>query len=166
VSISDRGQYIDIEKLTSNLVLYPTTDGIEEAKDQIAAWRGTVHALGVMLEDHMGQSWNWVPPEDIGAMTDAPIISDEGFINDDGRWEPLDADSRVWAHMDYMVENPIERWAKGLPVYFHASPMSASSKSPKPPKPPKSRTEYERLRDFFFPKRPGSHLMSLKSWRR
>jgi hypothetical protein len=28
------------------------------------------------------------------------------------------------------------------------------------------KTEYERMRDFFFPKKPGSNLMSLKSWRR
>jgi hypothetical protein len=31
---------------------------------------------------------------------------------------------------------------------------------------PRQKTEQERLIDFFFPKRPGSHLMSLKSWRR
>jgi hypothetical protein len=35
---------------------------------------------------------------------------------------------------------------------------------PPPSKPTK--TEQERLIDFFFPKRPGSHLMSLRSWKR
>jgi len=27
------------------------------------------------------------------------------------------------------------------------------------------KTEHERMRDFFFPKRRGTYLMSLKSWR-
>jgi len=31
--------------------------------------------------------------------------------------------------------------------------------------PPRQKTEHERMRDFFFPKRRGSYLMSLKSWR-
>jgi hypothetical protein len=163
------GPLIDIyEDVAGDLILYPTRSGEIEARDLQRQGTAIPYAIAEMLEYQLGNGWNFVSPEDIGAMTEAPIISNEGVISAGGVWEPYDSDSGVWAHTDYVVEDPIEEWARGRAVKFSKYTFVEAQSVMQSPA-PKPRTERERLRDFFFGK-PGSRksrgLTGLPSWRR
>jgi hypothetical protein len=58
----------------------------------------------------------------------------------------------------WMAQNPITNYEED-PSYHSRCDYGGSP----PPRPEKPRTEAERMRDFFFPKRAG--LMGLKSWK-
>lgn len=127
---SDR--YLIFRETTNALFLEPKSNGQQEARYLLANranfGHGSVDDLFDMLEGALGNGWSGVPPEDIGALTDATIISQDGFLGRstsargsvDGHWYPLpDLDAPVvYAHMNYMVEDPIETWAAGKAVRF------------------------------------------------
>ncbi len=114
--------YLKSKLSGGNLYISPTREGRREAAEMVAHIRrgGILMNLSDLLEPALGNGWDWVPPEDIVALTDAPIISEDGFINDSGDWEPHPAvrNPRVYAHMNYQIEDPIETWAKGGSVRF------------------------------------------------
>jgi hypothetical protein len=112
--------YLKFEKRGDNLYISATREGKAEARELMDNRRGIIQNLSDMLEPALGNGWNWIPPEDIGALTDAPIISEDGFIADNGTWEvhPDVKRPRVYAHMNYAVEDPIETWAAGGTVRF------------------------------------------------
>jgi hypothetical protein len=58
-------------------------------------------ALAPMLEN----GWEWITPEEIGALTDAPIISDEATRDDYGNLSEL---GRVFWYSSYMILDPVE----------------------------------------------------------
>jgi len=130
-SIMLRTPFLAFVRGEGGLYLMPTDEGIEEAKDMLDnPHRDPERDLSEMLEYAMGNGWSMVHPKDIGALTDAPIISEDGFIGDDGCWyaypeklriegEP-DTGTKAWvyAHMNYAVEDPIETWAEGKLVFF------------------------------------------------
>jgi hypothetical protein len=55
-----------------------------------------------LLEDHTSNGWDWVRPEEIGALTDAPIISDNVERDDHG---DITTVASVYAFMDYQVRS-------------------------------------------------------------
>ena len=89
-------------------------------ENEDARRRGIDSMQADMLESAMGNGWDYVNPEDVGALTEATIISQDGFIGNDGHWyaHPSVKKATVYAHMNYMVENPIETWAEGKTVFF------------------------------------------------
>ena len=95
--------------------------------------RGILSEQSDMLEYAMGNGWDHVPPEDIGALTDATIISADGFLGDDGKWYPHpDAKPcEVFAHMNYAVEDPIETWVDGKPVFFRGDVVTLTAEGRK-----------------------------------
>jgi hypothetical protein len=106
------------------LLIEPTPEGVVEAKEMLASRedrrRGILCDEASVFEYAMGNGWARVPPEDIGALTDATIISMDGFLANDGKWYPVPSvlDPAVFAHMDYQVEDPIETWARGETVKY------------------------------------------------
>ena len=52
----------------------------------------------------------FVPPENIGAMTDAPILTEYCDTSDDRNWAPY-PDAGLWWFPDYMVTCPWEQLA-------------------------------------------------------
>ncbi len=117
----DHGAFLTLTDTGDKLVVRATTAGRRRAREIIREKRlGTDQALGELLEDLMGNGWDWVRPEDIGALTEAPMISLDGFIADDGKWvaHPGAEKPVVYAHMNYMVDDPIEMFAEGKPVVF------------------------------------------------
>jgi len=104
-----------------------TPEGRVLAQDMLAE-RQTGRRRGILAEQAdffdvaMGNGWQYVPPEGIGALTDATIVSMDGFIGDDGKWYPHPdvEEPVVYAHMNYEVEDPIESWAEGKPVFWQA----------------------------------------------
>jgi len=59
-----------------------------------------------IIEHQLCNGWTWVQPEDIGALTEAPILSDDVVYNDDGIVEFID---NVWWYPNYMVESLTEK---------------------------------------------------------
>lgn len=115
--------YLIFKKVERALLISPTAEGRILALEELLDPQPTDSALAQFFEYWMGNGWWWVPPEDIGALTSAPIISEDGFLNDDGRWEPCNDGAIVYAHMNYAVEDPIQSWAEGRIVRFIASEL-------------------------------------------
>lgn len=123
-----RGRYLTFRETKNSLYLVPTREGRAKAKEMLEERRPTEAEEIDMFEDAFGNGWSLVRPEDIGALTDATIISEDGFIGADGKWYAYpDAEgARVFAHMDYAVEDPIETWAHGEPVRYVREPLELS----------------------------------------
>lgn len=123
-TFTKRGNYLTlIGTEGGNLTLKPTRAGIKKAKELIAAREyapsGTLMDEIWMLEEHVANSdWDWVKPEEVGALTDATMIGSEVERDDNGDFVNA---KRVYAHMNYAVEDPIETWAKGKDVFFQGS---------------------------------------------
>jgi hypothetical protein len=105
---SDHGYYVDLQKTGSgDLRIVLTENGranfetIEEERDS----HGINVALFALLEDHLCNGWEMVPPEDLGALTAAPILSDEIVRDEQGR---LVEAGRVYWYPDYAVRDEIE----------------------------------------------------------
>ena len=74
----EHGFYVDLQKNDDgNLEILLNENGrsnfdtIQEVRDA----QGINEALYALLEDHLYNGWEMVPPEDIGALTAAPILS-------------------------------------------------------------------------------------------
>ena len=84
----ERGFYVDLCKTRDgDLEIRLNRTGrrnFREIREQRDAF-GIKAALCALLEDHLAGSWEMVPPEDIGALTAAPILSDEIVRDDEGR---------------------------------------------------------------------------------
>lgn len=119
--------YISFVKKKNSLELVPNPDGIEEARSLLNDdHTSSDDKLLQMIEFQIGNGWSWLSPSDIGAMTSAPIISDEVFQNDHG---DIVLVGRVYWHSNYAVEDPIARFAEGKSVTFQAEGKPISKKT-------------------------------------
>jgi hypothetical protein len=114
----EHGFYVNLQKTEGgDLEITLTQNGqshfamIQEEKDA----HGIHAALCALLEDHLGSGWEMVPPEDLGALTAAPILSNEIVRDDQG--EVIEA-GRVYWFPDYMVRDEIEELRTELTVLF------------------------------------------------
>ena len=114
----DHGFYVDLEKTTDgNLRIVLTENGkaefgvIVEERDKF----GIHAALCTLLEDHLCTGWEMVPPEDIGALTAAPILSDDILRNEEGSVVEV---GRVYWYPDYAVRDEIEEIRRDLVLVF------------------------------------------------
>ena len=115
---SDHGFYVDLEKTTDgNLRIVLTENGkvefgtIVEERDRF----GIHAALCTLLEDHLCTGWEMVPPEDIGALTAAPILSDDVLRDEEGIAVEV---GRVYWYPDYAVRDEIEEIRRDLVLIF------------------------------------------------
>ena len=116
------GFYVDLAKTDDgDLAIVLTRDGREEFEriEEMRSEHGVNTALETLLEDHLGNGWELVPPEDIGALTSAPILSDEIERDDDGEITEV---GRVYWYPDYQVRDEIEVLRERLVVVFHGVP--------------------------------------------
>ena len=114
----DHGFYVDLQKNDdSNLEILLNENGrsnfdtIQKVRDA----QGINEALYALLEDHLCNGWEMVPPEDIGALTAAPILSDEIVRDDNGR--VVEAGHVYW-YPDYAVLDEIEELRDKLRLLF------------------------------------------------
>jgi hypothetical protein len=112
------GFYVDLEKAgDGNLHIHLNRNGrryfgeIEDQRDTF----GINAALCALLEDHLCNGWEMVPPEDIGALTAAPILSDEISRDDDGR---LTAAGRAYWYPEYQIRDEIDEIRTHLVLVF------------------------------------------------
>jgi hypothetical protein len=71
--------------------------------------------LGDVIEHQLCNGWERVAPEEIGALTDAPIITDDCQRDGDGK---LTECGPVYAYMDYQVSDPVAVLAERGFVYL------------------------------------------------
>jgi hypothetical protein len=112
-----KGRYINLRQQGYNLRLVPTKEGRREARHLMNRGVGSDRALIELLEDHLGNGWDILAPEEIGALTEAPIVaeSDEIFRND--RNEVVLA-GKIYYFDKYAILDEIEEFAKGKSVMF------------------------------------------------
>lgn len=75
-------------------------------------------ALCALLEDHLCNGWEMVPPEDIGALTADPILSDDVLRDEEGRLVEV---GRVYWYPDYAVRDEIEELRRDLVLVFQGA---------------------------------------------
>ena len=104
---AERGRYVDLEERGGNLEIVLTDNGRQEIDElQKLPEEGAMSAL---LEDHLGSGWEWLAPEEIGALTSAMILTREAERDDQGRLERV---GRVYWDPDYQVRSTVEELAK------------------------------------------------------
>ena len=80
--------------------------------------------LAELCETVTGNSaWEWVSPEDIGALTSAPILSDEVEQNDRGETVKV---GRVFWFPDYAIRCPVEDLLERGFVEFPGGPENGA----------------------------------------
>jgi hypothetical protein len=97
-----------------DLELTASPDLLLEDLDRLRSLN-TMAALGEMLETYLCNGWDWINPEDIYALTDAPIIGHDVVINDDGSLVSFRA---AWYHHRYQTENAVEMLISGETVVW------------------------------------------------
>lgn len=112
------GFYVDLEKAgDGNLHILLNRNGrrhfatIREERDAF----GIHAAVCSLLEDHLSNGWGMVPPEDIAALTAAPVISDEIVRDEAGQ---VTEAGRVYWYPDYQVRDEIEELRAHLKLVF------------------------------------------------
>ncbi len=78
---------------------------VSDAMKDIAGW----------IECELGNGWDWLRPEEIGALTEAPILSDDVERDDNG---DLTYVGRVYWYPQYEVSDPLEKLLRDGSVIF------------------------------------------------
>lgn len=120
--LSDSGYYVDLEKTQDGhlrIVLNPS--GQEQFADiELEHKRhGILAALYRLLDDHLGNGWEFIAPEDIGALTAAPILSEDVTRDDQGN---LVSVGRVYWFPEYAITDEIEELRHRATVTFQGVP--------------------------------------------
>jgi hypothetical protein len=114
----EHGFYVDLRKTAGgNLEILLNRNGrrhFSEIREQRDAF-GINAALYALLEDHLCCGWEMIPPEDIGALTSAPILSDEIGRDDHGN---VTNAGRVYWYPDYQVIDEIDEIREELVLVF------------------------------------------------
>lgn len=115
----DKGYYCNFAlDNADNLIITPTKQARKDKKALLNPDRGSNDRLWDLLEDFLCSGWDWIRPEQIGALTDAPIISNDAQYNDDG---DLISINNVWAYVDYMLYDPVEKlFEDGRVIFMNA----------------------------------------------
>jgi hypothetical protein len=92
----------------------------EDDREDIASWSEGDHWERMFEEcGAIGNGWTMIAPEWIGALTDAPIVSDDCDLGDDAKLTRI---GRVWWFPNYMIEDPIVTLVTSGRVVFRAAP--------------------------------------------
>jgi len=107
------GAYVVLEETPEgNLKMTLTDDGRREAEE--IRTMPEEDALADLLEDHFGAGWEWVAPEEIGALTSAMILTNDATRDDSGK---LTGIGRVYWDPQYQVRSTVEDLLDGEVVW-------------------------------------------------
>ncbi len=98
-------RYTDLREGPSALYITLTLEGREEQPK----------TLEDALEYHLCNGWSMIQPEEIGALTDAPIIGIDVQRDDQGKLIHV---GRAFWFPNYMVEDPLKTLLKKGTVVF------------------------------------------------
>jgi hypothetical protein len=114
--------YIEIVKNPNGITLKLTPAGREELQSRMGPGGGWVKCLrsilADLLEDHLANGWEFIEPAEIGALTSAPILSDEVERDDEGKLVWL---GNVYWFPDYAVRCELEEMLENGEVFFPAA---------------------------------------------
>ena len=119
--------YVEIVKSIEGITLKLTPLGRAELKDlRIDGgmnWAKSHDSiLADMLEDHLCNGWEFIQPEEIGALTAAPILSDSVTRDDSGNLLKVD---QVYWFPDYAVRSELDELYENGEVFFPAAEETA-----------------------------------------
>lgn len=78
---------------------------LDEQRDDQGWRRGTLYILLDLIEFQLCNGWHEIKPEDVGALTSAPILSDIADFDDEGNLRNVDT---LYWFPDYAVKCEIE----------------------------------------------------------
>ena len=119
----EQGNYIDIYITDEgDLFTIATKEAIKEFGEngnELREKYNEMDSLYELFEDIICNSnWNFIAPEQIGALTDAPIIASGVYYDDNGDIEDLLED--IYWHGNYQVESTIKKIFNGGLVWQKA----------------------------------------------
>jgi hypothetical protein len=115
---TEHGQYVDLKRTDDgNLEIVLSEEGRRDFAEieQIREDLGSDAALAELLEDHLGNGWEILLPEEIGALTSAPILSHEVARDQEGKVEDVGI---VYWYPEYQVRDEIEELREKHVVLF------------------------------------------------
>lgn len=101
---AQEGHYVTLRKTPDGDLEMTATEQLRADADLFRG-RPESDALSDMLEDHLGSGWEWVRPEEIGALTSGDIISDTVERDDEGG---LTSVGHVYWDSMYQVQSTVE----------------------------------------------------------
>lgn len=120
-------EYVDLRQTAQGdleIALNESGEREFETIEEVRAKLGINAALETLLEDHLCNGWEMVPPEEIGALTSAPILSDEIERDEEGR---IVTAGRVYWFPEYQVCDEIEELREKCVVLFRGvAPVSGN----------------------------------------
>jgi len=117
----ETGSYVTLEKNAHKLVIRLTQMGrdflvkenLELSTGELS--RGSDEVFCELLEDFFQNGWSWVLPEQVGALTSAPIVSDEISYDDNG---DIDHIGVIWWFPEYETRCPVRELIENGEVVF------------------------------------------------
>ena len=99
-------QYATFTKMSDRLRISLTSEGREELQDRLAAGIEIDNDITLydVLEHQLCNGWEWIRPEELGALTAAPILSDDCERDEDGLLTHVDV---VYWYEPYQVRSPV-----------------------------------------------------------
>lgn len=106
-----------------NLEITATEEERAEIREMIAADYGYFRITADLLEDHLGNGWEWLNPEEIGALTDdANVILSDDVLRGDKDNEVLYV-GNCWYDNFYAIRDWYRKLAdEGKVVFYDAGP--------------------------------------------
>src|SRR5687767_457297 len=100
-------RYTDFAIINDKLVIALTPQGREVIETAHAEGENTdsEQFMHDLFEWHTCNGWEWIAPEEIGALTDAPILSDSVERDDQGRLMKV---GDVYWFPNYQVESAVQ----------------------------------------------------------
>lgn len=97
----------DFNLNNGNLMISLTPEG--RAAVEAAAEQGqntdSTHFIHDLFEWQVCNGWEWIAPEEIGALTDAPILSDSADRDEQGRLTKI---GKVYWFPNYQIESAVQ----------------------------------------------------------
>lgn len=113
-----KGNYVDLYvnenySLTMKVV---DADAIKDLLFEQTVDVNTDQALWLLMEDHLCNGFDWISPEEIGALTSSPIFSNSVVCDPEDN-HIVECDY-VWWYPQYEVYSPVEELLKHGEVTF------------------------------------------------
>lgn len=116
--ISDNADHLGDDILA---ILDPTGEKLSNNVSRHNVW-GDKQILRELLDDSLSNGWHWLNPEDIGALTDAPVLEAP--------------DGSVYWHERYQIESAADELLQGNTVRLDGAPENKALPSAPPALPP------------------------------
>jgi len=101
------GKYVELDKqVNGDLRITLLPEAREDVQEISSSQQLSADAkLAETIEWHLGEGWSFVNPEDIGALTEAPILSEDVDYDNRGQAKV----GVVFWYPEYEVKDPVEQ---------------------------------------------------------